>query len=170
MRRKYTPKEITTELKKLCVVGDTREKSDEHIKSYLAKNGISFDTKTFDTADYTLRYADLYFDDEVMIERKGSIDEIAGNFTKERDRFEREFIRAKARGIKMFLLVEDCSWEEIRAHNYRSELRPKALLGSLCQWQARYGVTIIFCPKELSGMLIHSTLYYWLKERLENGG
>ena len=57
MRRRYTSSEVTKELKKLCVVGDTREKSDEHIRSYLTKNGILYDTKTFTTADYTLRYA-----------------------------------------------------------------------------------------------------------------
>ena len=106
----------------------------------------------------------------ILVERKGSIDEIAGNFTRERERFEREFIRAKANKTKMFLLIENCTWADIAAHNYRSELRPKALMGSLCQWQSRYEITLIFCPKELSGMMIHSTLYYWLKERLEHGG
>ena len=170
MRRKYSPREITAELKKLCVVGDTREKSDEHIRSYLADNGIPFETRTFDTADYTLCYDGMYFDDEVMIERKGGIDELAGNFTRERERFEREFLRAKAKGIKLFLLIEDGSWERIKAHEYRSELRPRALMASLCSWQVRYGVTLIFCPREMSGLMIYSTLYYWLKERLENGG
>lgn len=170
MRHKYTQKEIVSELKRMCVIGDTREKSDEHIRGYLSENSVPFETRALDTADYTLRYGEMYFDDEVLIERKGSIDELAGNFTRERERFEREFIRAKARGIKLFLLVEDCSWESILAHDYRSELRPKALIASLCQWQSRYGVTLIFCPRKLSGLMIYSTLYYWLKERLEHGG
>ena len=64
---------------------------------------------------------------DVVIEKKNGLDEIAGNFTVDRQRFEDEFIRAKAEGLKVFLIIENASWSDILLHNYRSKLTPKAL-------------------------------------------
>ena len=102
-----------------------------------------------------------------MIERKANLDEIAGNFTVGRERFEREFIRAKANGIKVFLLIENASWEDVFSHNYQSRLNPKSLYGSLLSWQARYNVTVQFCRPAETGRILYGILYYWLKNKLE---
>ena len=40
--------------------------------------------------------------------------------------FEDEFTRAKAEGLKVFLLIENASWSDILLHNHRSKLAPKA--------------------------------------------
>lgn len=170
MKRKYSKNELLGELKKLCIVCDTREKRHEHILSWLEENRIPCESRALATGDYTFRYRDLYFDDELIIEKKANLDEIAGNFTAERERFRREFIRAKACRTRMYLLIEDSDWRDILAHNYRSQMTPQSLFGSLMGWQAEFGVTVLFCPKELSGKVIYSLCYYWLKNRLENGG
>lgn len=106
--------------------------------------------------------------DEVVIERKANLDELAGNFSADRERFEREFIRAKAHGIKVFLLIENSSWQDIFCHNYKSQLNPKSLYGSLLSWQSKYNITVNFCRPEESAKIIYGTLFYWLKNKLEN--
>lgn len=40
-------------------------------------------------------------------------------------------------------------------------------MGSLLSWQAKYNVTIVFCRPEETARILYSTLYYWLKARLE---
>ena len=85
----------------------------------------------------------------------------------DRRRFESEFLRAKANGIKVFLVIENSSWTDIWSHNYRSRLSPKALAGSLMSWQVKYNLTILFCRPQETGRLIYGTLYYWLKNRLD---
>ena len=59
------------------------------------------------------------------------------------------------------------SWADIFSHNYRSQLNPKSLEGSLRSWQAKYNVSIEFCRPEESARAIYNILHYWLKARLE---
>ena len=181
MKRCYQDKEIASILRQMGVLVDTRERSWGHIEQALEILKCPVQRGKLDQGDYTAviplsafpgqenvaGYTSL--ENEVAIERKAGLDELAGNFTAERERFEREFIRAKANGVKMFLLVEDTGWEDVFSHNYRSRLSPKALYGSLLSWQARYGVTLIFCPAAQTGRILYGILYYWLKDKLENG-
>lgn len=170
MRKHYTEKELRGALRQLCVLCDTREQSNGHILGYFQEKGVPYKLQKLDQGDYSFCLGDISFADEIAIEKKHGADEIAGNFTADRPRFENEFMRYKARGIKPFLLIEDCSWADIKAHNYRSKLSPKALMASLLAWQVRYNITVVFCRPEEAGELIYATFYYWLKDRLENGG
>ena len=86
-----------------------------------------------------------------------------------RNRFIREFERLKNKNGKAYLLVENTSWDDIFAWNYRSMMNPNALVASLKAWEARYGAHILFCSSKLSGTLIYKTMYYELKELLESG-
>lgn len=103
------------------------------------------------------------------IERKMSLDELAMCFTRGRDRFRREFERAKAQNAKTWLLIEGGSWEAIDKHRYRSRFNEKALRASLIAWAIRYDFKIVFCRPESSGALIREILYRDIKEKLENG-
>lgn len=170
MKQIFSDKEIKETLKRICVLCDTREQRNEHIVEYFQKRNIPYQSKKINTGDYSFSVDNMDFSDEVVVEKKKDLDEIAGNFTVGRNRFENEFLRAKAHGIKIFLLIENSSWQDIKSHNYVSRLSPKALMASLLAWQARYGITIIFCRSSESAEIIYATFYYWLKERLENGG
>lgn len=169
MKQRYTDKELRERLSGLTVICDTREQCNGHILSAFAANKIPYETQTLKTGDYSFAADGQYFDDEILVERKGSLDELAGNYTIDRERFEREFIRAKAQGIKVFLLIEDSSYTDIWRHNYISKLAPKSLLASLCAWQVRYNVTVLFCRKDESATLIYTLMYHWYRERLING-
>lgn len=165
----YSEKELKDKLKGLTVVCDSREQVNGHVTAWLDKNGISHQSRALETGDYTAMLDGYTFEDEVVIERKANLDEIAGNFTTGRERFEREMIRAKANGIKVFLLVENASWSDILLHNYRSELKPKSFFATLLSWQARFNLTIVFCKPSETGQILYGTLYYWARERLKRG-
>lgn len=103
----------------------------------------------------------------VAIERKMSLDELSRNFTVGRERFAREFGRAKDNGGKLYLLVENANWDMIFAGRYKTKFNKDAYVASLMAWQARYGTQVLFCTSEISQMVIYKVLRYELKERLE---
>ena len=169
MRRHYTDSEIKKALSELTVIIDSREQVNMHLTSWLDSKGIKHATRALETGDYSAMLDGETFEDEVVIERKANLDEIAGNFTTGRERFEREMIRAKANGIKVFLIIENASWHDILLHNYHSQLKPQSLMASLLSWQVRYNITIMFCRPEETAQLMYSTLYYWAWNRLKRG-
>lgn len=170
MIKHYTDAEIRGRLKNMCVLCDTREQQNSHIVGYFEINKIPHAPHKLDCGDYSIALGDVLFSDEVAIEKKNGLDELAGNLTADRQRFENEFIRAKAHGTKIFMIIENASYADIECHNYQSKLTPKAMLGSLLAWQAKYNITIVFCQRPECGKIIYGILYYWLKTRLEGGG
>lgn len=170
MKRHYTDKEIGDMLKRLTVICDTREQVNGHVTGYFDKNKVAHTTRKIETGDYSAMICDMTLEHDVTVERKASLDELAGNFTVDRQRFEDEFMRAKAEGLKVFLLIENASWEDINLHNYRSKLLPKSLIASLLSWQVRFNITIIFCKSADAGQIIYGLLYYAAREALKRGG
>lgn len=170
MTRHYTDKEITELLKQLTIIVDSREQVNAGILGYLDSKKIPHITRKLDTGDYSAMIGDMTLERDVVIEKKNGLDEIAGNFTADRQRFEDEFIRAKSEGLKVFLLIENASWSDIFLHNYRSKLEPKSLIASLLSWQVRFNITIVFCKPSETGQIIHGILYYAAREHLKKGG
>ena len=169
MRRHYTEKEIAEQLKQLVVVVDSREQVNGHVTGYLDKHKVAHTTRKLDTGDYSAMLDDMTLEHDVVIERKANLDEICGNFTVNRQRFEDEFTRAKAEGLKVFLLIENASWGDILLHNYRSQLEPKSLIASLLSWQVRFNITLMFCKPSETGQIIHGILHYAAREALKKG-
>lgn len=175
MRNYYTDKEVKAMLKSMNILIDTREQENSHIKEFLDKKKIKYRTRKLDFGDYSFYLPtdetldikrDIYFDKEIVIERKGSLSELAGNLTKDRERFEKELIRKKE--AKMYLLVENGSWQNINSGIYRSEYKPVSFLATLYAYMARFNISVDFTNKELSGQFIYSTFYYYLREKLLN--
>ena len=168
MVKHWTETDLASALRELTIICDSREQQ-THCKEYFDKKKIPTITRKLDVGDYSAQIGDMTLECDVTIERKHSIDELAGNLSSNRDRFEREFLRAKAKGIKVFLVVENCSYQDIYLHNYRSQLTPKSLMASLMSWQVRFNITVIFCEPENTPRLIHQILYYAAREQLLNG-
>lgn len=169
MKRHYTDKEISDLLKQLTIICDSREQVNGHVTGYFDKNKVAHTTRKLDTGDYSAMIGDLTLEHDVVIEKKNGLDEIAGNFTVSRQRFEDEFMRAKAEGLKVFLLIENASWSDILLHNYRSQLKPQSLIASLLSWQVRFNITVLFCKPNETGQIIHGILYYAAREALKKG-
>lgn len=166
MIKRMSEKELREKLAELRVIVDTREQRNEHISEFLKKKNVETVSRKLDIGDYSAELSEGSFERSFVIERKGSLDEICGNFTADRERFERELLRAKAYGVKVFLLIENASWNDVFLHNYRSKLSEKALLASLFSWQVRYNVTVIFCKQENTPQVIYGTLWYAAREEL----
>lgn len=168
MVRHWTDDELKSKLSKLTIICDTREQ-DRHVEEYLAKNNIPHITRKLDTGDYSAQLDGLSFERDIVVERKRNLDEICGNFTVERERFEREFLRAKAYNTKVFLIVENASWSDIFLGNYRSKTNPKSLFGSLLSWMVRFNLTVTFCKPDETPRIIYGIFSYYAKERLLYG-
>ena len=168
MVRHWTEKELADELKKLTIICDTREQ-DRHVSEYFDKKKIPYMTRKLDTGDYSAQLESISFERDIVVERKHNLDEICGNFTAERERFEREFFRAKAYGTKVHLIIENASWGDIFLGNYRSKLPPKSLVGSLLSWMVRFNVSVTFCKPGESARIIYGIFYYYARERLLYG-
>ena len=168
---KLKPWEITETLGRMTVIIDTREqKTDRAEARYRAfprktRRALAFGDYSafFELPDGSV----FSLEGKVHVERKMSIDELCQCYTHDRGRFEREFERADRAGAKLYLLVEDASWEKMYGGRYRSKMRSNALIASALAWLARYRCQILFCEPRTSGKLIRDILYREGKERLE---
>lgn len=169
------PIEIDEAMKTFEIIVDTREQKWKHIENELNATGTPYNRCKLNYGDYSCKVitsdnSPLGLSERVVIERKANLDELAGNFTKGRDRFGREFKRAVDDKAKVFLLIENGSWEDIEQHHYRSLFPPKSYLATLYSWQAKYNITVIFCKPEQSGSIIKGILWYAMKNYLSRVG
>lgn len=176
MRFHFTDTEIKQLLGSLVVLVDTREQENGLIVDYFEKKGINYVVQAMKTADYSCFIPankefgiirDLYFTDSILIERKGSLDELAGNLTIGRTRFESELLRAK--GTNIALMVENATYGDLVRGNYHSKYEPKSFVATLATFSARYGLDVNFVEKELAGNWIYHRLYYAVREELLHG-
>lgn len=176
-----TRKEIAATLATMRIIVDTREQDTERSRRRYEAFGVPIVRKALSFGDYAYTAVlpsgcpingtvkDGAITPTCVIERKMNLDELALCFGKERARFEREFERAKSAGARVFLLVENASWELLLAGRYRSRLNSNAYTASLTAWMIRYNIGVIFCKEESSGRIIRELLYRDLRERLEQG-
>lgn len=154
----------------MIILTDTREQKNKHILNWFDTNGIAHREERLETADYTFilpHYPELNIDRKCLVERKGSLNEVVGNLTKDRDRFIKEFERVKPdENIQM--VMENATWKKILNGSYRSEFSPTSYIASLMTICIRYGCPIWFCNPEESGQIIYSILKYQLREHLRN--
>lgn len=168
-----TPFELKSALKSAVLLVDTREQDTEALRKRIELTGMEHERFKLFSGDYSIKCTvssgDYSLAEKVAVERKMSLDELAACFGRERERFAKEFDRAKAIGMRLYLLVENATYENLYAHKYRSQLTPSAYAASIFAWQARYDCRVIFCKAEISGKIIREILYRELKERLESG-
>lgn len=170
---RYTENEAKEILKNMVILCDTREQKNEHIIKALEKIKAPYKSYKLDTGDYSAMlpanpgmgiFRPLYFDRSIVVERKGSLNELSGNFTKGRERLRDEFSRA--RGIQLHLLIEGASYGDILAHKYDTQLGEKAFFASLVSFQQRYHLNVSFIEKENAGAFIYLLLYYHVRDYL----
>lgn len=166
------PIEVQDALDGMVILLDTREQDTARLRERIRQMRRPVQRQALNFGDYSCKvpingeWHD--FSREIVIERKMSVDELCQCYTHDRRRFEREFERAKSAGGKVYLLVENASWERIYSGAYRSKMLPTALSASVLAWLARYDCQLIMCRAETSGRLISEILYREAKERLTN--
>ena len=167
---KYTDKEIEELIKSIVILVDTREKQNSHLIEYWDKKGILYKKKSLDYGDYSFYIPqneelniprDIYFDKEIFVERKASLEEISNNLTKERDRFEKKLCLAPKTKV---LLIENANYSDIATGNYNTQYNKKSFWASIHSFWFKYNIPIFFMPdNKWSGLFIRGYFEYYLK-------
>ena len=166
------PAEIEDIMKTFTILIDTREQVTERSKLRYKQFGCPHKRQKLDYGDYSaVLYLpdgkELSLENVAVCERKMNTDELCNCFTHDRERFIKEFERAKEAGAKTYLLLENSSWEIAYAGKYRSQMHPNSLIASMTAWLVRYNCQIIMCKSETSGKLIYDILHREARELLE---
>lgn len=156
------------------VICDSREKDNkEHILDIFEKHEIKYKIQSLSIGDYRIQ-SDTY-SPPVVIERKGSLDELIGNLLDNvkdsggNNRFIRELNRARDSKTRFILLIEDKDYYcKILKGEYKSKVNPNAIKGMIMSLEAKYpNLSIVGVDKRASASYIHTTLYYHLRQRLK---
>ena len=163
------PHEIEEALKGMVVLVDTREQDTARLRVRLKDMKCEYERCKLDFGDYSAKIPinDEWYTLNIAVERKMDLDELAQCYCNGRKRYEREFERAQKAGAKIYLLVENATWEDAYTGNYRSKMAPQALVASILAWLSRYRCQLIFCRQRTSGRLIYDILYREAREYLE---
>ena len=168
-----TPFELEKVLSTMTICVDSREHPTKEAKKRWESFGVPYIIEPLKSGDYSAKFTlpnGNIFDmkDKCVIERKMSLTEICGNFCQNRDRFIREFERIKEAGAKVYIVIENSSWENAYNGKYRSQMHPNALIANLTAWMARYNAHIVFCKAEIFPKLAKEILYREAKETLQD--
>lgn len=154
----------------MVVLVDSREKKADHILDYFDRKKITYKKKALDYGDYSFLLPaneklsiprDLVFSKEIVIERKGSLEEISGNLTNGRDRFEKELCLAPKNKV---LLIENGSYADIATGNYNTQYNRKSFISSLHSFWFKYNIPVMFMPdNKYSGLFIREYFEWYLK-------
>lgn len=164
---------MTELLQSMTILVDTREQKNAHILQWFEEKHIPYQKKTLHNGDYSFFLpanpslhlpADCYFDRSIMVERKGSLEELSGNFTENRDRFEKEMLTYHG---KKYLMIEGANYSDVLSGNYQTKMAANAFIASLHSFNHKFDVQFIFLPqKESAGCYLYGTFLYYLKTLL----
>ena len=172
--RSYTETEKKKILASACIICDTREQKNKHITDYFNANGIKHISKKLNFGDYSFMIGaspelgieqDMYFINEIVIERKNSLEELSSNFTGGRERFNNEFKRAG--NCKKILCCEKGGLDDVFNGTFKTQFKANAFIASMLSFQCRYGLDINFISQRNMGKFIAAEFRYYLKQRLE---
>ena len=164
----YRPIDVSRMLDRFTVLADTREHDTKDFVRRMDSTGHPWRREKLEFGDYSAEVTDdagniITLKNYIAIERKMSLDELAMCFGVQRARFEREFERAAKTGGRMWLLVENATWERLYTGDYRSNMRPASLAASVVTWARRYSMIPVFCRPASAPKLITDILRYELK-------
>ena len=158
----------------MVILHDTAEKNNKHILDYFDKKNIKHKAKSLKTGDYSFMIEanpelgfirDTYFTDELCIERKNSIDELAGNIKERDERFFKELNRMI--NIKnSYLLIENNKIDDIIEHRYDSQYSELAFIRRMLGIQKTANLYVNFINKENIGFMIYEICYSSLMSKI----
>lgn len=163
MKNYYTEKRYKELLKNLVILHAGNEQCNQHIIEYFDKHNILHEKRALKTGDYSFKIKacpelgfpiDCYFTDELVVERKNSINEIAGNIAEKDDRFLKELNRM-INIQDCYILIEDDKLDDIIEHNYNTKLNELSMFRTLLTTQKRSGFYLNFVKKENMGFVIY---------------
>ena len=165
------PFELDQAVNNMTILVDTREQPNAKYHRRINSMKRPIERLALSFGDYSAKTTlsdgrEVTLEHVAVIERKMSLDEVCGNFGRERRRFMAEFERAATAGARVYLLIENATWTDVFNGNYRSKFGSDALLASMLAWIPRYNTVPIFCKASESGRLIAEIMKRELKEYL----
>lgn len=207
MHYKFTDKEEKEILNKLIILIDTREQENSHIVEWLDKSKKPHEKLKLDYGDYSCylpigsfkgQLRDIYFTDEIVVERKFCIDELAMNLRDnvtninnvnqeiidllgekylakvlktDYNRMKQELTSINKYGIEFYIYLEDKNFDEnIRNGKYFSKYDPATLYKRLKALEREFKTVIRPTSKEFMGSEIYNTLRYGVRNILVHKG
>lgn len=150
-------------LDNLIVLVDTREQTNSKILEYFDKHNIKYKSKALKTGDYSFMIkkcpelgflVDTYFTDELCIERKNSVSEIASNMIEKDERFLKELNRM-INIQDVYILIENDKLGDIIEHNYESKYNELSFLRTLLTTQKQCNFYLYFVEDKHMGQMIY---------------
>lgn len=167
----YSDAEIKKIVKSMTILVDTREKKNGHIIRFFEKKKIPYEIRKLDYGDYSFALPadqslgivrEYDFSNEIIVERKGNLEEISGNISTERDRLQKELALAPKNKL---IMIEAADFEDLVEHKYETKFSEKAFMANLFTLWHRYSCPVIFMPNnEYSGLFIYQYFSYFLRE------
>lgn len=207
MRYKFTDKEINELLSKMVILVDSREQANSHITDWFDKSKKKYTVQKLDYGDYGCylplgsfegQTRDIYFTDELVIERKFCIDELAMNLKDNKtnineikkeiidlfgekylakvlktdyNRMKQELTSINKYGIEFYIFMEGKDFDEdIRKGNFRSRYDPSTLYKRFKALEREFKTIIRPTSKEFMGSEIYNTLRYGVRNILVHRG
>lgn len=176
MKNYYTAGEYKELLTHLRVIATTNEQKNDHIIGFFESKKINYINRSLKTGDYCFRIdacpelgfaKDTYFTDELFIERKNSLGELASSINNEAFHYELK----RSRNIEhKYLIVEQAGgWDDIKNHRYMNQYNEKSFWATLHTFEVVYNLKIKFVPKELMGLTIYSICKSVLDQKIIKG-
>lgn len=140
----------------MIIYADTRQKDGKHTKKHeqIEKLGYTLEHKALSIGDYMLEGKD-----NISIDTKQNLDEIASNVFDESGRFMREVRKAYQNKVKLIVLIEQGgkikSIEDVPQWNSKhSKITGRGLSNRLFRIHVAYGTEFLFCDKRVTGKRI----------------
>ncbi|MGL4571603.1 MAG: ERCC4 domain-containing protein [Clostridium chrysemydis] len=203
MRYKFTDKEVKEILDKMVVLIDSRENANMHITDWLKKKKRPFKSQKLDFGDYSCylpigtfegQKRDIYFTNDIVIERKFCIDEIAMNLKDNKtnineinqeiidllgkdylkkvlktdyNRLKYEFANMNRHKVEFFIFMENENFDlDLRNKVYRAEYSPDRLYKRIKGVERDFHTILRPVSKENSASEIYNTLRYQVRNIL----
>lgn len=131
---------------------DTREQTP------LDLSPLRMESATLVTGDYSVKGLEHV----IRVERKSESD-LLGCVGRERERFDREVERLLAFPVRV--LVVESSWRALEMGQWRGQIRPAQVIGSLLGWQAM-GLSVFLCDDhKRAGVMVSRMLFILARRR-----
>lgn len=156
------------------LIVDTREQINPRYESRIAsfkRMGITPVRRKLDAGDYSAiaktPHGAVDYTGRIAFERKMDTTELVSCFGgPNRARFEAELKRAHEAGCRLYVVIEDGSYADLAAGNYRNDHEVKNVLATYHAFEQRYGCIYVYVPRGAFPIFVHETLRRFIMDDL----
>ena len=114
------------------------------------------------SGDYSISGMENVF----AIERKSIPDLVSCCAGSNRERLEHELHRLRGYRFKRLLIIG--TQEQIERGDYRSQIKPASVMGSLAAWEIRFDIPVVWAPTpENAAAIVEKWAWYFAREAIE---